>query len=121
MSKLSPVKRRAVLALVEHGAVSKAADACNVSRMSIYRWMREPLFTQALREASESQVEQASRRLTALMSRAIDELERLLSDESTQQRRLAVDSILSHGIRLRELTELEQRVANLERRMEHKR
>jgi DNA-binding transcriptional ArsR family regulator len=116
MSKLSPAKRRAILALVEHGSVAQAADACNLSRQTLYRWLREPAFTRELREASGSQVEQASRRLDSLLLRAIDELERLLSSESEQQRRLAVDSILSHGVRLRELTQLEQRVRALEDR-----
>lgn len=113
---LSARKKRAILALVEHGSVSRAADACGVARQSLYNWMREPLFASALKEASGSQVAQASRRLDALLLRAIDELERLLSSESEQQRRLAVESILSHGVRLRELTQLEERVKSLEDR-----
>lgn len=115
---LSTVKRRAVLALVEHGSVSRAADICNLSRQSIYRWMREPEFGKALQEASSEQVIEASRRLTSLMMRAVDELERLLSSDSEHQRRLAVESILTHGARLRELVELEERITNLERSME---
>ena len=114
---LSPSKQRAVLALVEHGSVVAAADACKLSRQTLYRWLREPLFAQALRIASGEQIEQASRRLSSLMIRAIDELERLLSSESEHQRRLTADSVLSHALRLRELVELEQRVSNLEKQI----
>lgn len=118
MSELSPSKRRAVLALVEHGNVSKAADACGVARQTLHRWMREPEFSSALRGASGEQVEQVSRRLTALMLKAVDTLESLLlSSDSEHQKRLAADSILSHGLRLRELVELEQRVSELEKRI----
>lgn len=116
MSNLSPRKQRAVLALVEHGSVSSAADACNVARATLYKWLKEPEFSHELKAASSSRVSEASRRIDGLLLRAIDELERLLSSESEQQRRLAVDSILSHGVRLRELTQLEERVRALEDR-----
>lgn len=113
---LSPRKKRAVLALVEHGAVSRAADACGVARATLYKWMHEPEFSKALRDASGSQLSEASRRLDALLLRAIDELEKLLDSRSEHQRRLAIDSILSHAARLRELTELEERITALEMR-----
>lgn len=118
MSGLSLSKQRALLALVERGSVSRAADECKLSRQTLYRWLREPEFSSALRDASGSQVEQASRRLTALMMRAVDELELLLDSRSEHTRRLTADSILSHALRLRELVELESRVSELERKLE---
>jgi DNA-binding transcriptional LysR family regulator len=114
---LSPRKKRAVLALVEHGEVSKAADACSLSRQTLYRWLREREFTVALREASGSQVAEASRRLDALLMRAIGELEKILDSGSARERRLTADSILSHAVRLRELTELTERISALEMEM----
>lgn len=114
-AKLSPAKRRALLALVEHGSVSRAADACNLSRQSVYRYMRDAEFAAALTELSGIQVAAASRRLTSLLWRAIDELERLMGSDSEQQRRLAADSVLSHALRLKELVELEHRISNLEK------
>ena len=114
---LSPQKRRAILALTEHGAVARAADACKLSRQTLYRWLREPEFAQALREESDSRVEQASRRLTALVDEAISVMSQLLKSDSEHVRRLTADSILSHGIRLRELVELTERISNLEKRV----
>ena len=119
--KLSPSKARAVLALVEHGSVSRAAAECKLSRQTLYRWMREAEFEFALKEASSAQVVELSRRLTALTIRAVEKLEQLLNSPSEQQARLAADSILSHAIRLRELTELEERIRDLELTMERKR
>jgi transposase-like protein len=103
--------------LVEHGSVARAAAECGIARQTLYKWMREPEFASALRRASGEQVETVSRRLSALMLRAVDELERLIDSGSEHQRRLAAEAVLSHGIRLRELTELEQRIANLEFRL----
>jgi len=114
--RLPPRKKRAILALVEHGAVSRAADVVGVTRQTLYRWMREPLFRAELQAATGSQVAEASRRLDGLLMRAVDELERLLDSESEHQRRLAVDSILSHAARLRELVDIEERITVLEQR-----
>ena len=92
MSSLPTRKKRAVLALLEHGAVARAAEECGISRNTLYRWLREPLFSQALSEASGHQVAEASRRLDGLLMRAVGELEKLLDSRSEHQRRLAVHS-----------------------------
>lgn len=113
-SKLSPSKRRAIVALLEYGSVSRAAAECKLSRQTVYRWMREHEFELALKQASSAQVAELSRRLTALSIQAVAKLEQLLSSESEHQARLAAESILAHSIRLRELTELEERITNLE-------
>ena len=121
MSGLTPSKQKAVLALVEYGSVSRAAAECKLSRQTLYRWLKEPLFASALKEASSEQVSELSRRLTAITLKAVDRLERLLDSDSEQQRRLAADSVLTHALRLRELVELEERITNLELMMESKR
>lgn len=113
---LSPRKQRAVLALVESSSVAAAAVASGVSRQTLYRWMREPEFATMLRQASGERVEQASRELTAMMSKAVEVLHALLESGSEHQRRLAADSIITNAIRLRELVELESRIVELEKR-----
>lgn len=111
---LSLRKRKAVLALVEHGSVAQAAVSVGVSRQALHRWLKEPEFTQALKEASGARFVEASRRLDALLMQAIDELEKLLRSESEQQRRLTADGVISHALRIRELTEIESRITALE-------
>lgn len=111
---LKPRQRRAILALIEHGSVTEAAQVCGVSRAALYRWMREADFAQALKDASGEQVELVSRRLTSLVLTAVDVLESLMSSPHEQQRRLAADSVISHALRLRELVELEERITRLE-------
>lgn len=118
---LTPSKRRAVLALVEHGNVSRAADACELSRATLYRWLREPEFEHELRQASTAQVAELSRRLTALTLKAVEKLEQLLNSPSEAQARLAADNILTHAIRLRELIDIDERITNLERQAELRR
>jgi len=113
---LSTKQRRAILALVEHGDVTRAAEACGSARSTVYKWLKQDEFRVSLREASGSRLVEASRRLDALLLRAIDKLEQLLDSESEQQARLAVDMVLTHAARLRELTELEERVTALEER-----
>ena len=114
---LTPRKRRAVLALVEFGEVSRAAQAVGISRQALHRWIKEPEFARELHQASGEMVIQVSRRLTSLMLQAVDELENLLQSDIPRDKLRAADLILSHGIRLRELTEIESRILELERKV----
>lgn len=99
---------------MEYGDVSKASQACGVSRASIYRWLQDDDFSRALKDASGEQVEQVSRRLTSLVIKAVDVLDEMMSSDSEQQRRLAADSVISHALRLREMVEIEERITRLE-------
>ena len=44
-------KDRAKLALLQHGSTEKAAEAVGIHPATLWRWMKQPEFQQALREA----------------------------------------------------------------------
>jgi hypothetical protein len=115
MANLTPRKKRAALALVEHGAVSRAAESCGVSRQALHRWMLDPEFTAYLHQVSGDAVTAASRRLVSLMDGAIDALMQILDSGSIRERMRAAELIITHALRLRELTDIEERLTLLER------
>ncbi len=53
---LTPKQRRAVETLLATGEVAAAAREAGVSRDTLHRWLKQPLFGQAVREA-EAEVE----------------------------------------------------------------
>lgn len=120
---ITPRKQRAISSLLEFGSVSRAADECGVSRQSLYRWLHQDEFAAALRTASGEMVEQASRRLTHLMFKAVDLLERIVDDSasSTRERSRAAELIIVHGAKLHEMADIEERISALERRVKHDR
>jgi hypothetical protein len=117
---LRPNQRRAIAALLQHGEIAAAAQAANVSRKSIYNWMRDPNFVAALRQAEADALRTLTRKLVSLGSRASGVIEATMTDAdaSAAVRLRAADTVLARLLQLRELVDLETRVADLESRLE---
>jgi phage terminase small subunit len=114
---LSPKQRKAVEALLVTGDVTAAAREAGVSRESIYRWLKQPRFLEAVREAEARALDELSRLLVRLGRTAATTLAKAMSEESTPvaTRVRAADVTLARLLQLRELATLEARVAELER------
>jgi len=118
---LSPQQKRFLAALMECKTTAEAIRRANVAERSAYRWMREgESFKAALAEAEVQIMDAAMRRLLAMQATAIDALEALLTDPQARQsdKIRAVELALSHILRLRAATTLEERLNELERRIE---
>lgn len=115
--KLTPKQRKAVEALLVTGDVTSAAREAGVSRESVYRWLKQPLFLEAVRDAEARALDELSRLLVRLGRTAATTLEEAMSAESTPvaTRVRAADVVLGRLLQLRELATLETRVAELER------
>ncbi len=116
MPELSLKQRRAVEALLATGEVSAAAREAGVRRETLHRWLREPIFLQAVRQAETQTLDELSRLLVRLGRTAVATLAKAMSDPtippSTRVR--AADASLGRLLQLRELACLEARVAALE-------
>jgi hypothetical protein len=73
--QLTPKQRKAVEALLITGDVSAAAKETGVSRESLYRWLKQPVFLQAVREAEAQAIDELSRLLVRLARTAAANLE----------------------------------------------
>ncbi len=114
---LSPKQRKAVEALLTTGEVAAAAQASGVSRDTLYRWLKQPPFREAVREAEARALDDLSRLLVRLGRTATATLARAMSDPAAPwpSRVRAADAALGRLLQLRELATLEARVAELER------
>lgn len=114
MMNLTPKKRRAVLALVEHGDASNAATAAGVTRQTLYKWLQDDDFTQALREAEFRALQTFQRELVAMGSLAAAALRDGLVDEDIRVRLRAADIFTQRLLQLRDLLDFEDRLQKLE-------
>ena len=116
-TRLTPKQRKAVEALLTTGEVAAAAQAAGVSRESVYRWLKQPVFLEAVREVEARALDDLSRLLIRLGRTATATLDKAMSDASVPwaTRVRAADAALSRLLQLRELATLEARVAELER------
>jgi transposase-like protein len=114
---LSAKQRKAVEALLTTGDVQAAAQQVGVSRDSLYRWMKQPLFIDALRAAEAQAIDDLSRILVRLGRTASGTLAKAMNDAATPMntRVRAADVVLNRLLQLRELATLEARVVELER------
>ena len=118
-SKLSKEARQeqAILALLQHTTLEKAAEASGVSDVTLWRWMKEPDFKRQLREARRDALSTTVGRLQTAAPAAVGSLLRVLTDQTTGagSRIRAAQSILEFAIKALDQDELEGRVEDLER------
>ena len=115
--ELTAKQRKAVEALLTTGEVSAAAKEVGVHRDTIHRWLKQPAFLGAVREAESRALDDLSRLLVRLGRTATATLATAMTDASTPAatRVRAADAALGRLLQLRELATLEARVAELER------
>src|SRR5262249_44209430 len=93
------------------------ARAVGLSERTISRRLADPDFRREVSRLRSDMIQRALGKMAATMSRAADTLRRLLSADSDSIRLSAVRSLLELGTKLRESTELEERLTALEERI----
>lgn len=113
--KLSPRQSAFLTALLEHpSSVDKAAEIAGVSRTTAWRYLKDPDFTNAHREARRRSVERAISILQLAMTAACTTLVRNLKAGIPSAEIRAAGLILEHGLGGLSLFDHEQRLAALE-------
>jgi hypothetical protein len=113
---LTPKQHRAIVALLTTPALSAAAEKAGVCSKTLTRWMGEPAFLAELKDKQSEVIDQASVRLVGGLEIALNTLVRLmLSAESESVRRAAASEWLDKCLTLREQTDIERRLAILEK------
>lgn len=114
--ELTGKQRKAVEALLTTGEVSATAKEIGVHRDTIHRWLNQPAFQAAVRDAESRALDDLSRLLVRLGRTAAATLAKAMNDPAAPYatRVRAADASLSRLLQLRELATLEARVRALE-------
>lgn len=112
--ELTPGQKRAIAELLTSGNVSKAADVAGVSRYTLHRWMKQPAFRDALRQAEQDALDALQRRLVTLGEGAADALQDGLGAHDLRIRLRAADTILERLLALRTMIDFDARLTALE-------
>jgi hypothetical protein len=115
--KVGPKQQEAILALLTSRNIEEAADAAKVPRRTLHRWLRDPAFDAAYRDAKRAAFSQAVARLHQMAGAAALTLGKVMADPQTppSTKVRAADSILNHTAKAIELDDIEARVVELER------
>ena len=111
---LTTQQRRAIRALLTCKTLQEAATTAQIAERTLYRWMQDADFRAALFAAEGELIDGATRRLLRLQDSAIDVLDDLLTATGDAVKLRAAQTVLDHLLRLRELRDIETRLAALE-------
>jgi hypothetical protein len=117
---LTAKQLRAIEALLKEPTTVAAAKAAKVSEATIFRWLADPLFDQAYRQARGRLLESTLTALQCASGDAVQTLRGILSDPLAQApaRVSAARAILEFSLKAKEVLEVEERLRTLERRFE---
>ena len=106
----------AATALAAGKTVKEAAVAAGIGRRTLTRWQSEPVFSARVQALRGEMVSRAAGRLSDAMAEASDVLRALLTSGEDRVKLRAASEVLTQGLRVAELVELQRRVEELERR-----
>ncbi len=108
-----------LMALACGATVDNAARQAGISPATVYRRLADAAFRQRLQTLRGDMVSRTSGTLTAAAGEAVRTLLELLKNPTSSSVRLgAAKAVLEIGMKLREVAELEQRLAELEERFD---
>jgi hypothetical protein len=114
-NRLSARQNRLIAALVANPDMQAACLSARVSRTTAYRWIKEPVFADALKLERGRVLDEALSRVKSHVTEAVDVLAALLANEDASTRRLACNDILRHAIKAKEMEDIQERLDVLER------
>ena len=119
-AKFGRKQEEAIVALLSQRNIEEAARAAGIGPRTLLRWMKEPEFDAAYREARRMAFRQSVARLQQASSAAVSTLLKVMVDPSTppSTKVRAADSVLSHSAKAIEIEDIEARVSELERATE---
>ena len=113
-------ERRAIAALLTQRNIEEAAKSIGIGSNTLLRWMKEPEFQQAYRDARRQAFGQSIARLQQATGAAATTLLKIMVDQNApaSTRVRAADSIFNHAAKAIEIEDIEARVSELERAAE---
>jgi len=110
-------KTRAILALLQYGSREKAAQEAGVNVVTLWRWLKQPPFQEALRQARREAFSQSTGRLQQAASAAVNTLLRVMAgpDTPASSKVQASRSVIELSQKSFELEDVDVRLARLEK------
>jgi phage terminase small subunit len=113
---LTPRQRKVLEALMISGDVTEAARNGGVSRETVYKWLKQPTFGEAIVTSTERALEDLERRMVAMVDQAISTFRSTLEDPNVSPalKVKTADLVLERLFQIHDLITLERRMKRLE-------
>lgn len=116
IKNLTPKQSRALEILISGGSVVQAAETAKVSRGTIYAWLDQAEFINAMNDTKAKAMDQLAIALMALGGKAIKTLDTAMEDPraGVSARIRAADIVINRILTMREMVDFENRLSSLE-------
>jgi len=118
--RLTGKKLTALEALLDGANVQDAAERAGVNRKTVTRWLQDAHFWKLYQVNSRASLELAARRLTGKLDMAVDIVGSVMEDDEAPfgVRLRAAQQVIDGSLKLLEVTDIQERIAALEERLE---
>ena len=119
-NELSAQQRQVLVSLLGGVPIVRAAEAAEVDPSSVYRWLKQASFAEALREGRRQVAQQGLAQLQGLVADAVTLVREILNDKtkSANTRLRAAELVVNTTLKYLELDDLERRLRELEAMLE---
>lgn len=117
--KLSKRREAAIAILLTTSTLQAASEKIGISYSTLWRWLQEPNFQKALKEAKKQAVAQATSTLSKICHESVLTLQEIMNDKNApaSARVSAAKTVLDSGLKGVEIDDLDARLAALEREL----
>ena len=112
---LTERQKKAIPYLVASPTYEEGRKKAKVSKNALYEWLKNPAFKEVLQKQRDTVITEALEALKGNMTKAAEVLVGLLNTESDTLKRHVANDIISHVLKARELMEIEERLASVEK------
>lgn len=114
--KLTSNQTKALAALLEQPTLEKAAEKAGVNVKTLYRWIRQAEFREALQQAEATAIETLSRRVLGMGEDAVTALGDVLKNPAQAgagNKRMAASEIITRLFQWQELLSMQEQLSEL--------
>ena len=116
-SSISVKQARTIPRVLEAKSIEAGCAAAGISKTLFYQWLKVPEFEREYKRQRNILIDEAMESLKASAAKAVDSLTSLLDTDSASLKRSVANDILGHILKIREIQDIEERLARLEQTM----
>lgn len=115
--KLTNRQLLAIVYILESSTLEDARKKARLSRGTLYAWLKDEAFKNELKRQRDEIVKESLAKLKGAITRAVDELIKLMECQKPELKRLICRDILDYAIRAVEIEDVEKRLEEIEEKM----
>ena len=117
MSELSARQRRTIPFIITSPTIVEGVSKAGITTKTFYKWLEQPEFKAELDRQREEAAKTAFNTLTQALTKAVENLVKLLDHTDDRLKRLACKDVIEYILKHKEIEGIEKRLTAIEQRL----